>query len=161
MSGITDKMNSIQALPWICIFTGCNYTPTFFKNGKKKPNWNNVKARSFYQLLNKMEEKRLDWRGYWCKRIFYMLYVWLQQGNMYEARYVDFKSKCKAEEAARLRLRLQNRVATLLETPENFRSSWNLLDFERELLILLEISWNFLISMFQRFVLESFTADTM
>ena len=40
-------------------------------------------------------------------------------------------------------------------------NSWNLLGFERELLTLQEISWNFLISVFQRFVLVSFTADAM
>ena len=50
------------------------------------------------------------------------------------------------------------KLLEILDLPGN---SWYLLYFERKSLILLEISWNFPISMFQRFVLESFTADTM
>ena len=30
VTGTTDKMNSIQALPGVCIFIGCNYTPVIF-----------------------------------------------------------------------------------------------------------------------------------
>ena len=84
-----------------------------------------------------------------------------------EARYLHFQSNCKLKEAAKLLDFLKTGLPSswkLLETPENFRSSWKLLeplDFERELLILLEISCNFLISIFQGLVLESFTADTM
>ena len=50
------------------------------------------------------------------------------------------------------------KVLEILGPPGN---SWNLLGFERELLTVLQISWNFLVSVFQRFVLVSFTADAM
>ena len=66
VTGTADKMNSIQVLPGVCTFIGCNYL---------------FEARSFYQLLQKLGETRLDWWGYWCNRTLYMLYVWLQQGN--------------------------------------------------------------------------------
>ena len=53
------------------------------------------------------------------------------------------------------------RVATLLEILGPPGNSRNLLDLERKSLILLEVSWNILISMFQRFVLKSFIGDAM
>ena len=34
VKGTADKLNYIQALPGVCTFTGCDYTPAFFKKGK-------------------------------------------------------------------------------------------------------------------------------
>ena len=33
--GTADRLNYIHALPAACTFTGCNYTPAFFKKSKK------------------------------------------------------------------------------------------------------------------------------
>ena len=32
-----EKLNYIQALPGVYAFTGCDYTPAFFRKGKKRP----------------------------------------------------------------------------------------------------------------------------
>ena len=37
VKGTADKLNYIQALPEVYAFTGCDYTPAFFRKGKERP----------------------------------------------------------------------------------------------------------------------------
>ena len=89
MSGITDKMNSIKSLPGVCIFTACNYTPAFFKKGKKSPTETMLKPNLFINC-SKMGQNRLDIdviESFTCCMFGYSKVICI-----IEARYLDFKN---------------------------------------------------------------------
>ena len=89
MSGITDKIYSIQSLPGVCIFTACNYTPAFFKKGKKSPTETMLKPNLFINC-SKMGQNRLDIdviESFTCCMFGYSKVICI-----IEARYLDFKS---------------------------------------------------------------------
>ena len=89
MSGITDKIYSILSLPGVCIFTACNYTPAFFKKGKKSPTETMLKPNLFINC-SKMGQNRLDIdviESFTCCMFGYSKVICI-----IEARYLDFKS---------------------------------------------------------------------
>ena len=89
MSGITDKIYSIQSLPGVCIFTACNYTPAFFKKGKKSPTETMLKPNLFINC-SKMGQNRLDIdviESFTCCMFGYSKVICI-----IEARYLDFKN---------------------------------------------------------------------
>ena len=49
-----DRINYVQALPGIYVFTGCDYTPAFFKKGKNRPILIMLKSDQFINAFNKM-----------------------------------------------------------------------------------------------------------
>ena len=55
VKGTTDKLNYIQVLPGVYTFTGCNYTPAFFRKGKIM-----LKSDLFTNTFNKMGEDLID-----------------------------------------------------------------------------------------------------
>ena len=93
MSGITDKMNSIQSLPGVCIFTACNYTPAFFKKGKRSPTETMLKPNLFINCSKKWDKKDLIGEdinvieSFTCSMFGYSRGICIN-----EARYLDFKS---------------------------------------------------------------------
>ena len=58
--GTADKLNFIQALPGVYAFTGCDYTPAFFRKGKKRPIEIMLKSVLFISMFNKMGEEDLS-----------------------------------------------------------------------------------------------------
>ena len=55
VKGTADKLKYIQALPGVCTFTGCDYTPAFFKKGKKHPTEIMLKSDLFINRSIKWE----------------------------------------------------------------------------------------------------------
>ena len=82
VKGTADKLNFIQALPRIYAFTGCDYTPAFFRKSKKRPIEIMLKSVLFINSFNKMGEVDLSDED--IDEILYILYVWLQQMNIYK-----------------------------------------------------------------------------
>ena len=97
-----DEMNHIQALPGIYAFTGCDYTPTFFRKGKKRPIEIMSKSDQFINVFNKMGEEDLSeddmdvLESFTCS-----IYGYSKLTSINEARYLHFKRKCKPKEAAK------------------------------------------------------------
>ena len=59
VKGTVDKLNSIQALPGVYIFTGCDYLPAFFRKDKKHTTETMLKSDLFSNTFNKMREEDL------------------------------------------------------------------------------------------------------
>ena len=79
-----DKLNFTQALPGIYAFTGCDYTPAFFRQGKKRPIEIMLKSVLFINTFNKMGEEYLSDEDIDAVESFTCSYVWLQQINIYK-----------------------------------------------------------------------------
>ena len=60
VKGTADKLNFIQALSGIYAFTGCDYTPAFFRKGKKRPIEIMLKSVLLINTFNKMGEEDLS-----------------------------------------------------------------------------------------------------
>ena len=94
------KLNFIQALPGIYVFTRCDYTPAFFRKGKKHPIEIMLKSVLFINTFNKMGEEDLsdedidEIESFTCSMFGYSKLT-----SINEARYLHFKSKCKPKEA--------------------------------------------------------------
>ena len=56
IKGTVDKLNPIQALPGVYIFTGRDYLPAFFRKGKKHTTETMLKSDLFLNTFNKMGE---------------------------------------------------------------------------------------------------------
>ena len=63
VKGTADKLNYIQVLPGVNAFTGCDYTPEFFRKGKKRPTEIILKLDLFINTFNKMGEEDLTDEG--------------------------------------------------------------------------------------------------
>ena len=57
IKGTADKLNYIQALPGIYVFTGCKYTLAFLRKGKKHPIEIMLKSVLFVNTFKKWEKK--------------------------------------------------------------------------------------------------------
>ena len=60
VKGTADNLNFIQALPGIYAFTGCEYTPAFFRKGKKRPIEIMLKSVLLINTFNKMGKEDLS-----------------------------------------------------------------------------------------------------
>ena len=60
VKGTADKLNFIQALSGIYAFTGCDYTPAFFRKGKKHAIEIMLKSVLFINTFNKMRDDLSD-----------------------------------------------------------------------------------------------------
>ena len=102
VKGTADKLNYIHALPGIYPFTRCNYTPAFFRKGKKIPIEMMLKSVPFVNTFNKMGEEDLSDKdidaieSFTCSIFGYSKIKYIN-----EARYLHFKNKCKPKAAAK------------------------------------------------------------
>ena len=102
VKGTADKLNFIQALPGIYTFTGCDYTPAFFRKGKKRPIEIMLKSVLFINFFNKMGEEDLSGKDIDAIESFTCsMFGYSKLTSINEARYLHFKSKCKPKEAAK------------------------------------------------------------
>ena len=102
VKGTADKLNFIQALPGIYTFTGCDYTPAFFRKGKKRPIEIMLKSVLFINFFNKMGEEDLSGKDIDAIESFTCsMFGYSKLTSINEARYLHFKSKCKPKEAGK------------------------------------------------------------
>ena len=102
VKGTADKLNFIQALPGICTFTGCDYTPAFFRKGKKFPIEIMLKSVLFINFFNKMGEEDLSDKDIDAIESFTCsMFGYSKLTSINETRYLHFKSNCKPKEAAK------------------------------------------------------------
>ena len=102
VKGTADKLNYIHALPGIYPFTRCNYTPAFFRKGKKIPIEMMLKSVPFVNTFNKMGEDDLSDKDIDAIESFTCsIFGYSKIKSINEARYLHFKSKCKPKAAAK------------------------------------------------------------
>ena len=97
-----EKMDYLKALPGIYSFTGCDYTPAFFRKGKKRPFNIMIKSAKYTEIFGKFGEQELTEddikvvESYVCSMFGYH-----KLKSINEARLIHFKSKCKPKETAK------------------------------------------------------------
>ena len=97
-----EKMDYLKALPGIYAFTGCDYTPAFFRKGKKRPFNLMIKSAKYSEIFGKFGEEELTdddikiVESYVCSMFGYH-----KLNSINEARLIHFKSKCKPKETAK------------------------------------------------------------
>ena len=93
VKGTADKMNFIQALPGIYAFTRCDYTPAFFRKGKKSSIEIMLKSVLLINTFNKMGEDLSDEDIDAIESLTCSMFGYRELTSRNEARYLHFKSK--------------------------------------------------------------------
>ena len=102
VEGTAGKLNFIQALPEIYVFTGCDYTHAFFRKGKKRRIEIMLKSVLFINTFNKMGEEDLNDEDIDAIESFTCsMFGYSKLTSINEARYLHFKSKCEPKEATK------------------------------------------------------------